>query len=348
MTIHRLVLNPDVEDGELETLVANLYPDIPISRDRVRFSEYSTLERRNAHEYLLITPRRRDEAPDPGMIDRDGLVRAFPGGMPFAEERELLSLIVAIARRLGGTVVTDAHVRIHPHADQAPGLTIISRCWAHPDLLEQTVREILPEAELDIPWVLDPVPDPAPEPERQPEREPGVQAGAGRSARRTSSMNLIIDEVDATTGVIRLEETADEIPTVTIEDTPEDAQPAEKAAAAAATDEVVEEPLSAYRILAPSYPDADFEIVASGHDELPPALRRAAWAQSGYATYTVRYLPMAEEELEIDTPDPALARRRDEVYAACAAVAARLYTLLGGAVLDEMGFLVDPEELGTI
>ena len=54
--------------------------------------------------WALTCPVERDGPPLPGLSDRDGLTRAFPGGLPVAAERRGIDLLLALARRLGGAV----------------------------------------------------------------------------------------------------------------------------------------------------------------------------------------------------------------------------------------------------
>ncbi len=54
--------------------------------------------------WALESPVERDEAPLPGLSDRDGLTRAFPQGLPVSGERRALDLLLALARRLHGAV----------------------------------------------------------------------------------------------------------------------------------------------------------------------------------------------------------------------------------------------------
>lgn len=59
----------------------------------------------------VVCPRERGDVPYPGGGDRDGVGRAFPGGLPVREEERVVAFLVAAARRLGGSVRTTSATR---------------------------------------------------------------------------------------------------------------------------------------------------------------------------------------------------------------------------------------------
>lgn len=61
--------------------------------------------------------------------DRDGLGRAFPGGLPAGEELAVVRWAVAVARKVGGTVVVDGRIPLVPDPQGSVDLSLWS---AHP------------------------------------------------------------------------------------------------------------------------------------------------------------------------------------------------------------------------
>lgn len=77
--------------------------------------------------WALTCPVERDGPPLPGLSDRDGLTRCFPGGLPMAAERRGIDLLLALARRLGGAVRTaPAGAVLEPDPLAWPGLDVLS------------------------------------------------------------------------------------------------------------------------------------------------------------------------------------------------------------------------------
>ncbi|GMA32742.1 hypothetical protein [Litorihabitans aurantiacus] len=85
---------------------------------------------------------------------------------------------------------------------------------------------------------------------------------------------------------------------------------------------------------------AHLAIDVEAAEVLPPALRTAAWTSGGVLSYAVRWA-------EHDRTPTARAglRRRAGIRARIGRAALALHEAVGGAILDEDGFLVAPEQL---
>ncbi|MCL1871621.1 MAG: hypothetical protein FWF90_14585 [Promicromonosporaceae bacterium] len=81
--------------------------------------------------------------------DRDGISRAFAAGLPEAEELRAVQWAVAVARKLGGTVLADGAVAITPDPGASVDLTLYSPHALDPtDLLHQ-VRAMVTSADIE-------------------------------------------------------------------------------------------------------------------------------------------------------------------------------------------------------
>jgi hypothetical protein len=153
-TSHRLQLPRDTDPAEVLTMIRNVRPSAHEDGDGViDLGDEARLvpdrTPRGAGRWTLETPRDREDPVPAGMVDSHGYGRAFPDGMPFGVERESLDLAWALARRLYGAVVTDAHVRLEPHPYHVRDLTVTSPHALAPESLAQLLAPLEPEAELD-------------------------------------------------------------------------------------------------------------------------------------------------------------------------------------------------------
>ncbi|WP_083649041.1 hypothetical protein [Cellulosimicrobium sp. CUA-896] len=89
-------------------------------------------------------PPRGGPAPVPD--DRDGIVRAFPAGLPQGVELQLLGWAVAAARRVGGAVVADGRAVLTPDPDSGVELTLYSDHVLAPDDAAGVLRTVVPGA----------------------------------------------------------------------------------------------------------------------------------------------------------------------------------------------------------
>lgn len=78
--------------------------------------------------------------------DRDGLVRAFPAGLPQGLELRVLGWAVAAARRVGGAVVADGRAVLTPDPASGVDLTLYSAHVLGPDDALGVLRTTVPGA----------------------------------------------------------------------------------------------------------------------------------------------------------------------------------------------------------
>lgn len=84
--------------------------------------------------WALDCPAEREGPPLPWLTDRDGLARAFPGGLPVRAERRAVDLVLGLARRLGGAVrVAGSGVVLEPDPRAWPELAVHVRSWVEPE-----------------------------------------------------------------------------------------------------------------------------------------------------------------------------------------------------------------------
>lgn len=118
---HLLLLPEDVRESDVSALVVQRHPGAAFHPgEELRIGRHAALHGplhldRGAAAgagvpapwrlaWALTCPVERDGPPLPGLSDRDGLTRAFPGGLPVAAERRGVDLLLALARRLQGAV----------------------------------------------------------------------------------------------------------------------------------------------------------------------------------------------------------------------------------------------------
>jgi len=110
--------------------------------------------------YLVETPPDRGERPYPGG-DREGINRAFPDGLPVRDEERVVRWLVAVARRVGGSVrVAPSGVVLAPDVHAEIDLTVYSDVWLEPQAALEVMRRVAPGAQL----AMDPVPWAGPPP----------------------------------------------------------------------------------------------------------------------------------------------------------------------------------------
>ncbi|MBD5785899.1 hypothetical protein IF650_06860 [Cellulosimicrobium terreum] len=78
--------------------------------------------------------------------DRDGLVRAFPGGLPQGVELQVLGWALAAARRTGGAVVADGRTVLTPDPGSGVDLTLYSAQVLTPDDALRVLCTVVPTA----------------------------------------------------------------------------------------------------------------------------------------------------------------------------------------------------------
>lgn len=255
--------------------------------------------------WVLHAPVERGEAPWPGAGDRDGIARAFPGGLPVREEGRVLSWLVAAARRLGGAVriapgATGAATVLVPDPAADVDLVVWSDIWLEPGAALAVVQQAVPRARLDVgtPWQ-------------------GPPAGTGAipvigaedlDPRERAALHAAADERDL--AVL--------------------ANPA---------------PLTAFGVLADLDIDGMLAVQVVGETEIPQALAGVPWARGGAVAYRVTWEPEDLAELEAERPSMAHRVARSRATPLVNAVARALHGAVAGEITDQMGFIVDPADL---
>lgn len=109
---HELWLPAGTGVDVVARLVRHRYPAATATPDGdLTLTRHSVLRGDETRGHLVLTAdtlRERGDAPLPGQVDPVGWYRAFPDGVPDREERRVLDLLVALARRLRGSLVLGA------------------------------------------------------------------------------------------------------------------------------------------------------------------------------------------------------------------------------------------------
>jgi len=265
--------------------------------------------------YDVRCPRERGRPPYPGG-DRDGLKRAFPDGMPVREEERVLQWLVAAARRLGGSVrIGEREIVLTPDVEASVDLTVLADRWVEPPDALAVVRTVAPQAHPPVgaPWA-----GPLPGSGREALGWGAEPGGAG--LRAALERHGVDDERERR----RL------------------------GAEAAAFDELMlaaPPPELAYGVLVDLGLDGTVSVEVAEETELPLLLREVPWAAEGVVAYRVHWEPVDVEELEAErcSVEHRVARRR--VAPLVQAITRALHARLGGEVVDEADFFIDPADL---
>jgi len=165
--VHLLLLPAHAQPGDVEALVLTRLPDARDGGPGLRLSRYVRLVGPVVLDdataavaevppgwdaaYVLRAPSERDEPPLPGLTDRDGLYRAFPGGLPIRAERRGVDLLLAVARRLDGAVrVAGSGVVLTPDPGAVVDLVVHSPYWLDPETTLAVCTSIAPAARLAV------------------------------------------------------------------------------------------------------------------------------------------------------------------------------------------------------
>ena len=259
--------------------------------------------------WALECPTEREGPPLPGATDRDGLARAFPGGLPAGEERLAVDLGIALARRLEGAL------RVHPSGGVLrpdPGAwvdrVVVSRYWLAPDDARAVAAAAVPEAGLateGAAWA-----------GLRPEAVAALEAegsGEGLTDAEREGLHLAADRRDAI------------------------------AASAGVLDGyALVVPLGGVvGAAAPGDDGGVVEVRVSAAEALPPALAPLGWS-SGAVEYRVTWWPGDEAEAEREVPTEEHRAARAEAAAVVRALADALVGAVQGVVLDAEGFPLTP------
>ncbi len=351
---HLLALPADVEVDEVEVLALSRFSatrwevvprelpgaDLPMGRMAgpgdpgiLRLSRHSTLTGPyapagdgfdpglpggTAMVFDVVCPRERwdDPAPTEGG-DKDGLNRSFPRGLPNREEERVVLWLIAVARRLGGSVRVDVGgmwdaatsfadtpgtgVVLTPDAGAAVDLTVYSDVWLDPQACHRVVQSVHPRAVLAT------------------EGRPYQGPPPGLAERELYPGEPLTDE--------------------------------QRRALHAAADDfdiaALQEPhvLDGFGITVDLGHDGFLTVEVSGEDVLPHLLKDLPWARGGCVAYRVRWDPPDIEDWQREQPSHAhlIARKRSADLVA--RVAHALWAAAGGEIADESDFLVDPDDL---
>lgn len=152
---HRLQLPRATPPAAVLAMVANVLPDAAAGPEAIDLGEGARLiadpSPRRAGRWTLLAPRLRDSAPSDHLPDSHGYGRAFPDGIPYGRERDLLDLLWSLARRLDGAVVTDTGVRLEPHPFAVRDLIVVSPNPLVAEDLLRVVQSAEPDARVILP-----------------------------------------------------------------------------------------------------------------------------------------------------------------------------------------------------
>lgn len=162
---HVLIADASIEPTDVLTLIRNVRPRVSVDSETglVSLSRHSYLEgpleldaddcaeldcEPTSMVFALWGPTDRESTPPVG----DGpLDRFFPTGLPDREEARNIDLLIALARRLHGSVRlagdTSANRTVTPDPDHHAVFTVFSSYWLDPVLCADTVRQVMPDVQ---------------------------------------------------------------------------------------------------------------------------------------------------------------------------------------------------------
>lgn len=333
---HLLAVEDDVEPEEIEALAMSRFPatrwEVPpevvrtkggarLRPGTLRTSRHTTVSGPYAPDsadgttlgfdgpvgmvYEVLCPRERGAAPYVGGGDRDGLARVYSQAYPIREEARVASWLVAVARRLCGAVRFDL-------GDAEPR-------FVAPD----------PAASVDLTvfsdvWL-------------SPDAALAVCTGVDGSA-ALASTGTPWQGPPASAGIVPVESDGPL--------TPE--QLAALHARAEETDIAAlsgPQTLSAYGVEVDLGAGGVVSVEVSGVEQLPLVLRGLEWAVDGAIAYQVRWTPddLADWQREIPSFEHRVARTR--ALGVVAPLARAVHAAVGGEVVDQDEFLVEPDEI---
>ncbi|MDU0968907.1 MAG: hypothetical protein E7A62_07765 [Actinomycetaceae bacterium] len=239
----------------------------------------------------------------PELVTAHPLVRAYAADQPGFAAWEVIEGLYGMARRLAGALRVGATGELlEPDPDSAVALTVYAPAWIAEDDLAALIAEVAPGDVVATP----------PTPPRR--------SGATRKGRR------------------QLERAAAQF----TEETLGAAEVARIAAEARAFDEMSAAhpmPPAGYSIVLTAGRTSHISVDAQPVDQVPPALRWEQWATGALGAYRLSWLPQI-----LPGRGHALTRtqrvERLRVAETIEALATGLHHIIGGAILDEDGFLV--------
>jgi hypothetical protein len=225
--------------------------------------------------------------------------------LPVREEERAVRWLVAVARRLGGSVrIGGTGTVLTPDPAAQVDLVVYTDGWIEPGELLAVARKVVRRAR---------------------------PSGAG-------DRFLGYDEpVDP-----RLEE---HLSRHGVQDERERARLAAEAAAYDAHMMSHPQPVTGFGIEADLDMDGIVTVEASGRDEVPLVLASLPWTRGGVVAYRVHWEPTDFTELELERPSLAHRVARGRATPQVRALARAVQAAVGGAILDESDFPVDPSTL---
>ena len=322
--VHLLLVAEGLPTEAVTDLVTSRHPDAVVAPGEVRVPGVAVLTGPLALDagaaatagvpspwrtaWALQCPTERDEPPLPGATDRDGLARAFPGGVPLGAERAAVGLGLALARRLEGAVrVHPSGVVLRPDPGAWTERLVLSRSWLPPDDARAVLAAAVPQAELateGAAWA-----------GLRPEAVAALEApgsGAGLSDAEREGLHLAAERRDAI------------------------------AASAGVLDgyaTVVQ--LGAVHGSAGVQDGGVVEVRVSAAEQLPPVLAPLGWS-AGAVEYRVTWWPGDEAAAEAEVPTEEHRAARAEAAAVVRALSAAVAAAVDGVVVDAEGFPLAP------
>ncbi|MEP7762703.1 hypothetical protein [Sanguibacter sp. 25GB23B1] len=333
---HLLGVGDDVDPSEVETLALSRFPAarweiapteeptpegvrlvpgvLRLSRHTVVSGPYAPtvddgsalgFDHTVAMVFDVLCPRERGPAPFRGGGDRDGLARIFAAGSPVREEWRVALWLVAVGRRLGGSVrfeVGDGEPSIvTPDPAVAVDVTVYSDVWLDPEAALAVCRTADRRSELattGVPW----------------EGPPST----------TGTVPALEDSPLTPEQLRALHERADAFDIAALTSPP---------------------PLTGYGVHVDLGKDGIVSVEVGGVEQVPLTLKDVEWAKDGAVTYVVRWTPENLEDWQRERPSFDLKISRTRASGVVARLARALFEAVGGEVADQDDFLVDPEDV---
>ena len=292
------LLVPGVLRISRHTLIAGPYA--PVTEDGVPLGFTPDVQM----VFDVVCPRERGAAPYPGG-DRDGLGRVFADGLPVREEWRVASWLVAVGRRLGGSVSFEVapgtRTRLTPDPAVSVDLTVYSGVWLDPSAAEQVCQSAHAGAHLataGTQW-----------------GGPPETAGTVPAIESSPLTPQDLYELHARADTFDIEALSGP------------------------------QTLTSYGVEIDLGKDGVVAVEVGGVETTPLVLRGLDWAASGAVTYEVRWSPpdLVDWQREIPSFDHRLSRTR--ATGVVAQLARAIFTAVGGEIADQDDFLLDPEDV---
>lgn len=147
-TTHRLQLPRSTRPEDIVAMIQNVRPQARLDGSVLDLGDGARMvqdaDPRRAGRWTVEVPRVREDPAPEGMPDSHGYTTAFPDGLPFGVEREVLDLCWSLGRRLLGAVVTDSGTRLEPHPHSVRDLVVVSPHRVDPASLAELLEIVEP------------------------------------------------------------------------------------------------------------------------------------------------------------------------------------------------------------